>query len=273
MRNIDQASKLKNQATSPNSNVLHSLSNSFNNSIYRQLSIRKKTNKLTKNESRPDINEEHQEDQQISLIQTKQKKLHQQNNNSSPAISVNSSSTASSVPFEEIAASTSLLKATKCKTSAKKNTEGDDDDNNEENMANHPKIESKRTEILFNNLNYPADISSFQSFSTYSSAVLLTDYDKVKKSASILGDLDKEAQISASNPNFVAKCKSKHLFVQISKDTLNKTSYDLNMSIESLYSPIVNQTEASLILDDKKDFKFLNKKNVILLKRTSSLNT
>ena len=180
---MDQ-SKLLNQNLSPNTNVLHSLSNSFNNSIYRQLSIRKKLNKPSKSE----INEEEDLDekqlQQVNLIKS-------QSERASSYTASSNSSTSSSTPFEEIAAaSTSLLKSTKCKESIKnpddnhnnKNNSIEFDDNeNENSMLNNAKIESKRTVNSTNNLTYPGNMSSFQSFSTYSSSVLL-NHDRITTS-------------------------------------------------------------------------------------------
>ena len=179
--------------------------------------------------------------------------------------SLTNSSFTSSASLEEIGPSTSLLKSTKLKTTPKKSVKNQNDENkdlDESHLIKETNMESNR--ISSKNLKYPDFFSSFQSFSTYSSS-LWPNHDKFNDTVS-------EKVICFSIPNLNQEMQSKPFLEKISKDTLNKTDYDLNFSIESNCSPIKTKTSNKSENPLEINTKSFKRKANSLLKRTSSLN-
>jgi hypothetical protein len=262
LRNIytDQTTKLKTQVLSPTTNVLQSISNSLNNSVYRKLSIGKKMNKSNKIE---DIEKE--EITQSGKQANQELDSNKDEKPNSCSYSTNTSLT-SSASIEQIGPSTSLLKSNKYKVTPKKNYQNQNDektDFDESHLVTERKIESKRNSANSAN-NLIKDNSSFQSFSTYSSSLLLS-HNKFNDTAS-------EKIICLSYPNLNQVMQSKKMKENISKDSLNNTKYDLSLSIESMCSPVKikksNKSENTLEINMKR----LKMKTNSLLKRTTSLN-
>ena len=267
LRNIytENSIKLKTQVLSPASNVLQSISNSLNNSIYKKLSIRKKMNESSKKEDieREEITGNNLEKQANKAVESNQ------NAEVDSCSSLTNSSFTSSASLEEIGPSTSLLKSPKSKPTSKKNYQNKNDENinlDESQLITDTKMESKR--VSAKNLKYPEIFSSFQSFSTYSSKYS----NSLWKNRDKFNDTVSEKVICLSIPNLNQEMQSRQFIEKLSKDTLNKADYNFNLSIESNYSPIKTKNSNTSENPLETNFKRLKKKTNSLLKRTSSLN-